>query len=514
MNPPLVDTPELREVPEVETKSEQAAVAITPAQFFNEKFPWLSKEFGSAILEVIDKNGVLWARDIGEDFFAAALGDKGSPDAPTVFLPTEQRFYTYSKVEGIFAYRRDPVLLAQLSRWLLECVWQCRDHCETRLLEFRLRDSESLNGVLKKGRGLLEVPPEFFSSDLTEFIPCANGILRLSDKTLLPFAPAYRRRNKLAVPYDPGAKCPLFFDTLMRPALDADELDLLQRACGLFLIGENLAQRILLLIGTAGGGKGTFIRVLRGIIGADNVGALRTQLLCERFELGRFLGKTLLYGADVPDDFLNHRGASILKSLSGGDPVTLEFKNSNEAPGILCKFNVVVTCNSRLTVHLEGDTGAWRRRLAIIEYRNPQPEKVIVDLSEQILAREASGVLNWMVEGLEKIRADDFQLHLTPAQQKVVDDLLLESESHVVFVRESLARDVQEQLTVADCYAAYVELCNEHGWRALTKNKFGAVIGDTVVHQFGITTRNDIPDSKGKDQRGWKGIRLERNLRE
>jgi P4 family phage/plasmid primase-like protien len=514
MNPPLVETPELREVPEVETKSEQAGVAITPAQFFAKKFPGLRDEFGDAILEVIDKYGALWARDIGEDFFAAALGDKGSPEAPTVFLPTEQRFYTYSPAEGIFAYRRDPVLLTRLSRWLLECVWQCRDHCETRVLEFRLRDSESLNGVLKKGRGLLEVRPEFFSSDLTEFIPCANGMLRLSDKTLLPFSPAYCRRNKLAVPYDPRAKCPLFLDTLMRPALDADGLDLLQRACGLFLIGENLAQRIFLLIGTAGGGKGTFIRVLRGIVGADNVGALRTQLLSERFELGRFLGKTLLYGADVPDDFLNHRGASILKSLTGGDPVTLEFKNSNEAPGILCKFNIIVTCNSRLTVHLEGDTEAWRRRIAIVEYRNPHPEKVIVDLSEQILAREASGVLNWMLGGFEKIRADGFQLHLTLAQQKVVDDLLLESESHVVFVRESLARDPEEQLTVADCYAAYVEFCNEHGWRALTKNKFGAVIGDTVVRQFGITTRHDIPDSKDKEQRGWKGIRLERNSRE
>ena len=52
-------------------------------------------------------------------------------------------------------------------------------------------------------------------------------------------------------------------------------MDLLQRACGLFVIGENLAQRILLLIGTSGGGKGTFIRVLRGIIGAVNVAALR-----------------------------------------------------------------------------------------------------------------------------------------------------------------------------------------------------------------------------------------------
>jgi len=83
MNPPLVETPELREVPEVETKSEQAGVAITPAQFFAKKFPGLRDEFGDAVLEVTDEDGVLWARDIGEDFFAAALGDKGTPDAPT-----------------------------------------------------------------------------------------------------------------------------------------------------------------------------------------------------------------------------------------------------------------------------------------------------------------------------------------------------------------------------------------------------------------------------------------------
>jgi hypothetical protein len=61
-----------------------------------------------------------------------------------------------------------------------------------------------------------------------------------------------------------------------------------------------------------------------------------------------------------------------------------------------------------------------------------------------------------------------------------VDDLLLESESHTVFVRESLVRDAETHLTVADCYAGYVEFCNERGWRALTRNKFGAVIGDAL----------------------------------
>jgi len=479
----------------------------TPAEWFAEKFPSLPDEHGTAISEETDKAGIVTAKDIGEDFFAATLGDKGSPDAPTVFVPTEEKFYTYLPDEGVFIFQREPVLTARLSRLLLECARACRDGCETKTLEFRFRDTANLSGVLKKARGLLEVPHDYFASDLTKFIPCANGMLRLDDKILLPFSPAYKRRNKLAVRFDAAAKCPLFFDTLMRAALDDDDLDLLQRWCGLALIGENLAQRILILTGTAGGGKGTFIRVLNGIIGDVNLASLRTQLLGERFELGRFLGKTLLYGADVPENFLNQRGASVLKSLTGYDPVTLEFKNSNESPSITCKFNVIVTCNSRLTVQLEGDTDAWRRRLAIIEYRKPKPEKVIADLDKQILTSEASGVLNWMLAGLDKLRADGWQLNLNGQQQKRVDNLLLESEGHAVFVRECLARDAEGQLTVPDCFSAYVEFCNQHGWTAQTKNKFGSLIGDVVVRQFGITARNDIRDGSGKAQRGWKGIR-------
>jgi putative DNA primase/helicase len=494
--------------------SAQAVISATAdtsgsvLQWFAEKFPQLPAEFGDAVLEEPDKSGRMIVGDLNQSFLAATLGEKGATEMPTVFIPVENRFWTYSPDEGVFIEQREAALLTRLSRLLLEASRACSG-AVTKKLEFGFRDSANLVGIVKHAQGLLAKPHDYFDSGLTEFIPCRNGMLRLRDRELLGFSPSYRRRNKLGVAFDPAAKCPLFLDTLMRPALDADELDLLQRWCGVALIGENLAQRIILLTGTAGGGKGTFIRVQRSIIGAGNVGALRTQLLGERFELGRFLGKSLLYGADVPDDFLNHRGASILKALTGGDPVTLEFKNSNEAPGIVCKFNIIVTCNSRLTVHLEGDTGAWRRRLAIIEYRKTKPEKIIAELSDQILASEASGVLNWMLAGLEKIRADGWQLHLTAAQQKLVDDLLLESESHTVFVRESLARESEAQLAVADCYAGYVEFCNERGWRALTRNRFGSIIGDAVVHEFGITPRHDIVVGNSKSQRGWKGIRLQ-----
>lgn len=482
-------------------------VIASPAQWFADKFPALPTiELGGAIREEADKDGNLVVKDIGEDFLAATMGSKGSPDAPTVFMPTEEKFYTYEPGDGVFGPQRADLLLTRWSRLLLDCHHACKDGCDTKALEYRFRDAASLSGVLRKARGLLEVPHDFFASDLTEFIPCANGMLRLRDRALLPFSPSYHRRNKLDAPYVPGAKCPLFLDTLMRAALDDDDLELLQRYCGMVLIGENVAQRIMLLTGTAGGGKGTFVRVLTSIIGQRNLASLRPQLLGERFELGRFLGKTLLYGADVPDNFLNQRGASILKPLTGYDPVTLEFKNSNESPSITCRFNVLATCNSRLTVHLEGDVDAWRRRLVIIEYRKPKPEKVVANLDKLILEQEVAGVLNWMLDGLDKLRADGWQLRLNARQQAVVDNLLLESDSLAVFAREGLRRDPGGQLTAADGFAAYVEFCTEHGWAAVPKNKFTSGIADVVVRLFGLTVRHDVPDARGKFQRGWKGL--------
>ena len=141
---------------------------------------------------------IVSVRDLNEDFLAATLGEHGTPDAPTVFVPTEERFYTYSPGDGIFMSQREPVMLARLSALLLSCARDCTDNAvDTRPLKFRFRDSGNLSGVIRKARGLFEVSHDFFAADLTAFIPCANGMLRLSDKKLLPFSPSYRRRNKL-----------------------------------------------------------------------------------------------------------------------------------------------------------------------------------------------------------------------------------------------------------------------------------------------------------------------------
>jgi putative DNA primase/helicase len=487
---------------------EAPAAPDTPEKWFAAQFPKLPERYGSAVEEVAPakEGGLPSVKDLSEDFLAASLGELGAPDSPAVFAATEERFFVYQPATGIYGEEREAKLMARLSDLLLRCALDCGEKCDTHSLQFRFRDTANLKGVLQRARGLLEVPQDFFECDLREYIACRNGMLRLADGSLLPFSPTYRRRNKLAVDYLPEATCPMFLDTLMVPALEPEDLDLVQRWCGLALVGVNLAQRLVILTGTAGGGKGTFIRVLQGIIGAENVATLRPNLLGERFERGRFLGKSLLYGADVPENFLNCKGASELKSLTGGDPLSLEFKGSNERPSIICRFNAIVTCNSRLTVHLEGDAEAWRRRLAILEYRNAKPAKAIPDLSEQILAKEGPGVLNWMLAGLDKLRADGWELRLTDRQQKVVDDLLLESEADVEFARECLAKAESASLTVARCYESYVTFCEERDWLAMPRRKFSNVIGDTVARQYCLTLRHDIPDAEDKLQRGWKGL--------
>jgi putative DNA primase/helicase len=341
------------------------------------------------------------------------------------------------------------------------------------------------------------------------FLPVGNGVLRVSDRILLPFSPQYHFRNKLAVNYIPGTKCPTFENVLLGSSLDFDDIGLLQRWCGLALVGRNISQAMLILSGTAGAGKGTFIRVLKGIIGEANIGSLRTEQLNQRFEIGRLIDRTLLYGADVPANFLSTENASVLKSLTGGDPITVELKSSMAAPPLTCEFNIIVTSNSRLVVHLEGDVAAWQRRLKIIRYEKPKPANVIPDLDKQILQNEASGVLNWMLDGLYALRAANWQLALSPGQNVRVDELLLESDSvNVFFAERCVADSTVEGLTVTDAFAAYSDFCMDRGWTGLSRNLFGRDCQEVAQRLFRVTIRHNIKGTDGKNQRGWKGFRL------
>lgn len=487
----------------------------SPNKWFRKRFPRIARQYGDALCEQYpakDKPGKPHVTTLSEDFFAAVLGEAGFPDAPAVYVEAEKRFYRYDDSQGIYAPVTEHQVAGLISILIAKCAEEFRTQFDTRTMRFRLRSSASLRGVVERARARLQVPPDFFQRDTKDFLPCANGILRLKDRKLLPFSPSYKFRHKLAIPYVKGAKCPRFL-AVLEPQLTSDDIDLLQRVFGLALAGINLPQKLILLIGTAGGGKGTAVRVLVALIGSRNVASLRTEHLSSRFELASFHGKTLLYGADVASDFLDTPGAAKLKSLVGGDNQSLEFKGGNDRVDVTARYNAIVVANSELRVSLDRDRDAWKRRLVIIRWEGEAPKIPIADLSEQIIAEEGTGVLSWGLDGLERLRADGWNLRLTNAQRQRVDHLLDASESDRLFVREGLVREERATLTVEACYSAYLQFCGERRWQPLSRRAFGGKITALVLATHGAAERHDLWDGE-KHRHGWKGIALKTPLPE
>ena len=78
---------------------------------------------------------------------------------------------------------------------------------------------------------------------------------------------------------------------------DPQSIGALQEWFGYFLTSDTRQQKMLLLIGPKRSGKGTIARVVRQLVGADNVAGPTLSSLSTNFGLWPLIGKTLVYCA-------------------------------------------------------------------------------------------------------------------------------------------------------------------------------------------------------------------------
>lgn len=425
-----------------------------------------------------------------------------------LYEPDEREFYRYVEVRGLWqrvtSQHVETSLAAMLRGWN-------RDNTFSRDFE-KLINQRNLKAIVDAMRGMCEKRGAF--AEKPKIIHVANGTLVFDEQGRVVFglfSPEHYSRNQSPIAYDPHARCDRFVNELVAPAMSADDVLLFQKWMGLALYGYNLPQRFLILDGTPGGGKGTLIRVVHGLIGAENFYQLRTEVLNERFEMYRFIGKTLLYGPDVPGAFLMQPGASHLKAIVGGDPLNPEAKNSNAAFDMFGTFNVVMTCNSRLTVRLDGDVDAWRRRMLIIRYANPPPARRIPDFDKALLKEEGAGILAWALEGFSMLKQDieacgDFVL--SDNQRARVDSLLSESMSLERFLQDQCERKDGCDVTNEELEHAYATYCTDKGWNPLPITLFHYKLPDLMLRLFRASKSQSIKRDAGKAQRGYRRVFL------
>ena len=344
-------------------------------------------------------------------------------------------------------------------------------------------------------------------------IHLANGVVVFNgaEAELQPFAPEFCSRHRSPIAFDENAQCERFLNELLLPAVHPEDVGLLQKFAGMFLLGFNRAQRILILDGESGRGKTQFANVMQGLIGMANVTQLRTKHLAERFELFRYLKKTLLVGVDVEPDFLSTKGAAVLKGLVGGDWFDAEQKGGTGCFQMQGTFNTLITSNARLKVRLQGDLGAWRRRLSIVRYESPPPAKKIPDFGSYLIRTEGSGILNWALLGAQKVLSEipdeggDFLL--TARQRGIVDSLLAESDSLRHFLQDRVVTGAWGDVTTSELVEAYAAYCPERHWQPLPITEVQNKLEGLMLELFGVTKRHDVKRNE-KNQRGFSGVKF------
>lgn len=454
------------------------------------------------------------------DYGPALIGDDGKKsinqshfaaryvhESGIIYDPSVARFYVYDDGTGLWQHQTNDKTTSNISHCFMKIL---TEYDSPELLS--KRTSSVLTGLCGLAKGIAERRDVF--NQRRDAIHVANGMLVLgSDGTteLKPFGREWYSRNRSEIAWEPGADCPRFKQELLLAAMDEDDARLIQRYVGQCLLGTNASQTFLVLRGTPGGGKSTLVNVIEGLIGNHNVSELRVAQLTERFELVRFIGRTLLTGKDVPGDFLNMKPVHVLKSLVGNDTLGGEVKNGNEAFNLKGCFNVIISTNTRLRVKLDSDTGAWRRRMLIVDYERASTAKPVKNFDDVLLRDEGPGILNWAIQGAIQLLQDldkTGKFQMTEAQIRRVDDLLSESDSVRSFVKDCVVKEQGARITIHDLATAYRDFCEDRGWEPLRERRFESDVPEAMMEFHRLPKRTDIKGIEGKNVRGFMDARL------
>jgi len=503
---------------EAQAPDQREPEAMDPNRLLTLFYPELVERYGEPfdfVWKISDPDPPIWVpRAINERFFTCFITLESGESEPAVYDMNENKWFRYNAKRGFWEHIVSEALLDVLNKKLLWLGKECEcATVKTNRLKFAFRTLKTLSPVVTVAKGTAPVNSKFWQRPVL-MLPLANGVLDMAKllngekNPLLLHSLDYHFRGALDIAFDPDAQCPQW-DKLVERALPDDDLDLLDRWQGSMLLGYNLAQKLLMLMGTPASGKSVIAHITAGVIGPDNTGTLRTSQLDGRFEIGRLRHKLLIFAADVPANSLTTPGAAIIKQITGGDPVSPEFKHSNaRPPAEAIDGAVLVTANSRLRMRFEGDQEAWRRRIVpiLFDREGVSEAKQITGLARKLLAEEGPGILNRMLLGLRKFCQDDCKLLLNERQTKIRDALIGESDSCVQFVKEALEPSKGSSVLSETAYRAYVTFAHEREWMPDAENDFYKAAGPAISDLCGISQCHNLGLHRSK--RGWRGIKL------
>lgn len=421
----------------------------------------------------------------------------------------EQRWFTCE--DGLWREHTHEEMLAMIRDFFIELVDKSGLVDARQLLTVRL-----INDILRIVA--IDVARESMPKMDPAVIPCNNGTVLKWDSESKRLAetemqPDFHITHTLIVAYDPTAKHVLFDEKIKEIIPDENDRRVIQEYLGAALFSENRTRMILLLQGEGSTGKSVLVKIISGILGRERAFDLDFSLLGENFSLsGLSPHATLLSASETASRDLCGKGGAWAKKLVGGDEFQASLKYRNERVNHVGFFTVIMTSNESIRLDFTSNGQEWRDRLLPILFKNSIPvEKQDRNLVERLLQDEGPGILNWLLEGAVRVRSNNWIIQLSPVQQAIRDRLIeAGSNSIELFIRHFVKKDPTEDFTSSDAYKLYCHEVHEKGLEFFTESLFFKRFAQVIAEKYSLTPVNTVLDVKGKQVRGYRGLKLER----
>ncbi len=333
-----------------------------------------------------------------------------------------------------------------------------------------LGEQVTVNVALKVGQLLRTLKLECGQEELPlqkDRIHLANGTyyLKKPEGAHSHFSPHKEIcRNRLPVHYDPYARTPVVWYSFLQDLLENEEdIKTLQEYMGYCLIPSTDAQKMLVLSGRGGEGKSVVGQVLYHLLGESmNTGSIH-KLEKNDFARADLEGKLLLVDDDADLELL--KKTSWIKAL-----VTAQRKLDVERKGVqsyqarLYSRFLCLSNGNLLAAYDNSD--AFLRRQLILRCRERPADRVDEPRLSDFLLLEREGILLWCLEGLQRLKKNNWVFTISESALKNLVDARRESQAIDEFFLHSegyLCRDPDSRMSSRRLYQLFCDYCEDNG---------------------------------------------------
>lgn len=298
-----------------------------------------------------------------------------------------KRMYIYDKTQGIY--------LPEGASYIKELCSKNRTTSNKRFTDsfiYRIQNNTFINDVEF-------VPPK-------HLVNLKNGVFNIEDGKLIPHDSKYNFQSILNICYEEGAKCPIWEEALHGMMPDQKVYERTQKWFGYQFIKGNREQIAHGYFGEAGSGKSSILKILRDLLGHQNVTSFQIQEFANpnMYAIARLYGKYANITFDMST--MQMKDISVFKSITSGDAI--EGRNPYK-PSVTFVNEAKISwgCNKlpNVSEHIL-ETEEFRRRIMLTKIIKGH-KKIDKDIYQKFLS-ELPGIFNWSSEGYRMYLKEGF----------------------------------------------------------------------------------------------------------